>query len=111
MLISNAAGTNGAMKIGNAFSVRMVDDVLRGGTGSPPQLLLAAPNTGTQFQLIIEGGSIGFSNTAGGVLVQPQGSTSVAVDVTRVTVQNLQYGLKFNAAGTKRSRRRRRLGQ
>jgi hypothetical protein len=99
VLFNNGAGTNGAMKIGNASNVKMDDVVLRGGTGSPPQLLLAEPNTGTQFQLEIQNGNIGFS-TGGGVLVEPQGSTSAAVLVSHATVQNLQFGLKFNAAST-----------
>jgi hypothetical protein len=100
VLFNNGTGTNGAMKIGNAFGVKMDEVVLRGGTGSPPQLLLAEPNTGTQFQLLIQGGNIGFSSTGGGVLVEPQGSTSAAIDVARATVQNLQFGFKFDAATT-----------
>jgi hypothetical protein len=99
VLFNNGAGTNGAMKIGGAAGVKMDDVVLRGGTGSPPQLLLAEPNTGTQFQLEIQKGNIGFS-TGGGVLVDPQGSTSAAVLVSHATVQNLQYGFKFNASST-----------
>jgi hypothetical protein len=99
VLFNNGAGTNGAMKIGGAANVKMDDVVLRGGTGSPPQLLLAEPNTGTQFQLEVQNGNIGFS-TGGGVLVEPQGSTSAAVLVSHATVQNLQFGLKFDAAAT-----------
>jgi hypothetical protein len=100
IIINNGAGTNGAMKVGNALEVKMDDVVLRGGTGSPSQLLLAEPNTGTQFQLVIQNGNIGFSNTAGGVVVQPQGSSSAAVLVNHVIVQNLDFGLKFNANST-----------
>jgi hypothetical protein len=99
VIFNNGAGTNGAMKIGNASRVKMDEVVLRGGTGSPPQLLLAEPNTGTQFQLLIQGGNIGFAS-GGGVLVQPQGSTSAVVDVSQATVQNLLFGLKFSAAQT-----------
>lgn len=99
IIFNNGAGTNGAMKIGNAAGVKMDEVALRGGTGSAPQLLLAEPNTGTQFQLLIQGGNIGFSS-GGGVLVEPQGSTSAAVLVTHAVVQNLTYGFKFTAATT-----------
>jgi hypothetical protein len=99
LIINNGSGTSGAMRVGNADNVRMSSVSLRGGTGSPPQLLLAIPNTGSQFQLLIEGGDIGYS-TGGGVLVEPQGSTSAVVDATHTIVQNLQFGLKFNASET-----------
>ncbi len=100
LIINNGSGASGAMKIGNAANVKMKGVSLRGGSGSPPQLLLAEPNTGSQFQLLIEDGNIGFSTTGGGVLVEPQGSTSAAVDVTHAVVQNLVFGLKFNASAT-----------
>lgn len=100
LIINNGQGTSGAMRVGNAANVRMSGVSLRGGTGSPPQLLLAIPNTGSQFQLLIEGGDIGYGSAAGGVLVEPQGSSSAVVDVTHTIVQNLQYGLKFNASET-----------
>lgn len=100
VLFNNGNGTNGAMKIGNAAGVKMDDVVLRGGNGSPAQLLLATPNTGGQFQLLIQKGNIGYSSTAGGVVVQPQGSTSAAVNISKATVQNLTFGLKFNANST-----------
>lgn len=100
LIFNNGQGTSGAMRVGNAANVKMSGVSLRGGSGSSPQLLLAVPNTGSQFQLLIEGGDIGYSSVAGGVLVEPQGSTSATVDVTHTIVQNLQYGLKFNASET-----------
>jgi hypothetical protein len=101
MIINNGAGTSGAMKVGTAFNVKMSDVTLRGGSGTIAQLMTVTPNIGSsQFQLVVTGGNIGYSNSGGGILVEPQGSTSAAVDISHVTVQNLQFGLKFNAAGT-----------
>jgi hypothetical protein len=99
ILINNGGGTNGAVKVGNAQNVKMTRIVLRGGTGSPPQLMTVTPNTGSQFQLFIKDGDVAYSS-GGGVLVQPQGSTSAVVDISGTEVHNLKFGFKFDASGT-----------
>src|ERR1700722_5604610 len=100
ILINNGGGTNGAVKVGNAQNVKMTRIVLRGGTGSPPPLMTVTPNTGSQFQLFIKDGDVAYSSGGGGVLVQPQGSTSAVVDISGTEVHNLKFGFKFDASGT-----------
>ena|ERR1700722_11836731 len=116
VIFNNGAGTNGAMKIGNAFEVKMYGVDLRGGTGSPPQLLLAEPTTATQFQLLIQKGNIGFSNgvgvevapgagnadvtildsvinnNAGGILLKPAAGGSINAALDHVTIVNNNGG-------------------
>jgi hypothetical protein len=95
--INNGTGTNGAMKIGNAFNVRMNGLVLRGGSGTIPQILLVAPGTGSNFQLIIAGGDIGYSSSGGGILMQPTGATPVAFSMHNSEVNNVKFGVKLDA--------------
>ena len=60
-----------------------------------PQLMTVAPNTGSQFHLLIKEGDIAYSNSGGGVLVQPQGSTSVAADITGTLIHNFYFWSKI----------------
>src|SRR6185295_13288297 len=98
--VNNGAGTNGAMKIGNAFGVSLNKMTIRGGSGTIAQMMTVTPNTGAQFQLFVSGSDIAFSSSGGGVLVQPQGSTSVAAHFLTSEVHNSFFGLKLDASLT-----------
>src|ERR1051325_6609876 len=97
LAVNNGAGTNGAMKVGNAGSVRLNGMVLRGGTGTISQILLVAPSTGTNFNMVISGGDIGYSSSGGGVLMQPSGATPVAFFMHNSEVNNAKFGVKLDA--------------
>jgi len=101
LTIDNANGTNGAVKLGNAFNVSMDRVVMRGGTGTIPQIMTVAPAfAASQFQLFISHCDVGFSASGGGILLQPQGSASVESDILASEIHNARFGLKLDGTAT-----------
>jgi len=100
LVIDNAAGTNGAVKIGNAFNVSLDRVVVLGGSGTIAQMMLVAPETNTQFQLFMSHCDIGFSTSGGAVLVRPLTGTGVEADVVASEFHNAKFGLKLDSTAT-----------
>jgi hypothetical protein len=100
LIISNGAGTSGAVHIGSAFGVSFKSVAVRGGSGTIPQMVYANPSSlnssGGPMQLYFAGCDIAFSPSGGGVLVQPTASTSVLFQGGEV--HNAAFGVKFDAS-------------
>ncbi len=98
LIISNGAGTNGAVHIGSAFGVAFKNVAIRGGPGTISQMVLANPtslnSSGGPVQLYFANCDIGFSSSGGGLLVVP--TVSVSVLFQGGEVHNGNFGVKFD---------------
>jgi hypothetical protein len=99
LLINSGAGTNGAVHVASAYSVSLDGSVLRGGTGSIPQIMLVDSSQGSMMELYFSNSDVGFSASGGGLLVAPTAATPIHVLFQGGEVHNELFGLKFDASG------------
>ena len=95
--LDNAGNSLGALKVGNARALALDGVVVRGGSGAIAQMVAVQPNTGSQFQLDLSRCDIAFSATGGGLLIQPQGSTSVSAELSNSAIHNVKFGVQLDA--------------
>jgi len=101
LIISNGAGSNGAVQVDTAFGVSMSSVVLRGGTAAAtaPQMMNVTSSQGSQLQLFFNHCDIAFSANGGGVNIAPTGTTPMRVHFANSEVHNAKYGLAISTAG------------
>ena len=93
-LDSGIFGAN-ALKIGNAFAVKL-SGVTAGGTINS-QLMLVAPSTNQLFRLFVSDSDIGVGTGSNGLLVQPGGATLAEVFITNSRFNRGQFGMLLDA--------------
>jgi hypothetical protein len=99
------SGGSGALKLSSGGAIQIAHDIFRGsGSATTPMILLAPSNPGTtQVQDYFSNSDVGFNNgaslTAGAVLVQPIGTTSLKLHFNHVEVHNASFGIRTDGSG------------
>ena len=94
VVITNAGGTNGALHIKSAFNVSLDHVLIRGGSGTIPQMVLVDSSQGSQLQLFLYDTDVGFSSSGGGIVIAPSGSTPVSASISNSQIHNALVGVQ-----------------
>jgi hypothetical protein len=99
VLISNGAGTNGAVHIGNNFGVAFKQCAIRGGSGTISEMMYINPSalnsSNGPVQVYFASSDVAFSSSGGGVYIAP--TVSVNVLFQGGEVHNSNFGIKADA--------------
>jgi hypothetical protein len=93
----------GALKLTTGGAVQVSNDIFRGNNSATGPIVLLNPNNPvtTQVQVYFSYSDVGFNNSntsAGAVLVQPQGNTSLKLHFNHVEVHNASYGIRTDGS-------------